>query len=160
MTSNKVAVVTAAAGAGIGAAIAKRLASDGFDVVITDAHARRAEQLASELTEQHGREFTWSHLDVTDPAAVSDTMDRVATERGGLHVLVNNAGWSKIEPVAEMADIAALGRRLFVDALRRPRAFVLGQAGGPRRNAGEGFKRNHEIKYRPRRLRCHDPDKV
>lgn len=114
MTSNKVAVVTAAAGAGIGAAIAKRLASDGFDVVITDAHARRAEQLASELTEQHGREFTWSHLDVTDPAAVSDTMDRVATERGGLHVLVNNAGWSKIEPVAEM-ELETWRRCLDVD---------------------------------------------
>ncbi|MEZ5220298.1 MAG: SDR family NAD(P)-dependent oxidoreductase [Ilumatobacteraceae bacterium] len=114
MTSNKVAVVTAAAGAGIGAAIAKRLAADGFDVVITDAHARRAEQLATELTDQHDREFMWSHLDVTDPAAVSDTMDRVAAERGGLHVLVNNAGWSKIEPVAEM-ELETWRRCLDVD---------------------------------------------
>jgi 3-oxoacyl-[acyl-carrier protein] reductase len=114
MTSNKVAVVTAAAGAGIGAAIAKRLAADGFDVVITDAHARRAEQLAAELTEQHGREFMWSHLDVTDPAAVAETMDRVAAERGGVHVLVNNAGWSKIEPVAEM-ELETWRRCLDVD---------------------------------------------
>lgn len=102
MASSQVAVVTAAAGAGIGAAIARRLASDGFDVVITDAHARRAEQLANDLSEQHGRGFMWAHLDVTEPAAVSDLFDRVAVERGGVQVLVNNAGWSKIEPVAEM----------------------------------------------------------
>lgn len=103
MTERKVALVTAAAGAGIGAAISKRLAADGFDVVVTDAHERRSAELAQALTEQHGRDFTSAVLDVTDPAAIEDTMNRVVAERGRLDVLVNNAGWSKIEPVAEMA---------------------------------------------------------
>lgn len=114
MSSTRVAVVTAAAGAGIGAAIARRLAKDGLDVVVTDAHERRAEQLAGALSEEHGREFMSAPLDVTDPEAVAALMDRVAAQRGGIHVLVNNAGWSKIEPVAEM-DLETWRRCLDVD---------------------------------------------
>ncbi|MCB1256897.1 MAG: SDR family oxidoreductase [Microthrixaceae bacterium] len=114
MSDSKVAVVTAAAGAGIGSAIARRLASDGFDVVITDAHERRAGELAQELSDEHGRGFMAAALDVTDPEMVSAVMDRVASERGGLHVLVNNAGWSKIEPVAEM-ELETWRRCLDVD---------------------------------------------
>jgi 3-oxoacyl-[acyl-carrier protein] reductase len=114
MNTSEVALVTAAAGAGIGAAIARRLAADGLDVVITDAHERRAAQLAEALSAEHGREFLSAALDVTDPAAVQALVDRVAAERGGLRVLVNNAGWSKIEPVAEM-DLETWRRCLDVD---------------------------------------------
>ncbi|MCC6224958.1 MAG: SDR family oxidoreductase [Microthrixaceae bacterium] len=110
----RVAVVTAAAGAGIGSAIAKRLAADGFDVVVTDAHERRAGELAAQLSDQHGRDFMSAVLDVTDPAAVAAVCDSVVAQRGGLHVLVNNAGWSKIEPVAEM-DLETWRRCLDVD---------------------------------------------
>src|SRR5690348_58986 len=102
MTERKVAVVTAAAGAGIGAAITRRLAADGYDVVVTDAHERRTKELADALAAEHGRDFLSLPLDVTDAAAVAAAMDRVVSERGSLDVLVNNAGWSKIEPVAEM----------------------------------------------------------
>jgi 3-oxoacyl-[acyl-carrier protein] reductase len=103
MTERKVAVVTAAAGAGIGAAITRRLAADGFDVVVTDAHERRSKELADSLAEQHGRDFLSLPLDVTDASGVETALNRVAAERGRLDVLVNNAGWSKIEPVAEMS---------------------------------------------------------
>lgn len=103
MTERKVAVVTAAAGAGIGAAITRRLAADGFDVVVTDAHERRSKELADALAQEHGRAFLSMPLDVTDASAVAAAMDRVAAERGRFDVLVNNAGWSKIEPVAEMS---------------------------------------------------------
>jgi 3-oxoacyl-[acyl-carrier protein] reductase len=99
----KVAVVTAAAGAGIGAAITRRLAADGFDVVVTDAHERRSKELADELAREHGRPFLSVPLDVTDAVAVEQCMDQVAADRGRIDVLVNNAGWSKIEPVAEMS---------------------------------------------------------
>ncbi len=103
MTERKVAVVTAAAGAGIGAAIARQLAADGMDVVITDAHERRSGELAAALAETHGRDFMARPLDVTDYDAVGATLDQVMAARGRLDVLVNNAGWSRIEPVAEMA---------------------------------------------------------
>lgn len=103
MEERKVALVTAAAGAGIGAAIAERLAADGLDVVITDAHERRCQETAARLSEKHGRPFLALPLDVTDAAAVEATINAAAEHHGRLDVLVNNAGWSKIEPVAEMS---------------------------------------------------------
>ena len=99
----RVALVTAAAGAGIGAAVARRLAHDGLDVVVTDAHQRRCHQFADALTQEVGREVGAYHLDVTDHEQVRAVMSEVAATKGGLEVLVNNAGWSKIEPVAEMS---------------------------------------------------------
>ncbi|WP_420621929.1 SDR family NAD(P)-dependent oxidoreductase [Candidatus Poriferisodalis sp.] len=99
----RVALVTAAAGAGIGAAVARRLAHDGLDVVVTDAHERRCHEFAGVLADEVGREVSAYHLDVTDHTQVQAVISEVAADKGGLDVLVNNAGWSKIEPVAEMS---------------------------------------------------------
>jgi 3-oxoacyl-[acyl-carrier protein] reductase len=98
-----VALVTAAAGAGIGAAVARRLAHDGFDVVVTDAHQRRCREFAGALAEEVGREVAGYHLDVTDHDQVRSVITEVAATKNRLDVLVNNAGWSRIEPVAEMS---------------------------------------------------------
>lgn len=81
MTERKVAVVTGASG-GIGAATARRLAADGFEVVLAARRTERIEALAKEVG---GRAYT---LDVTDRAAV----DAFAAEVGRVDVLVNNAG--------------------------------------------------------------------
>ncbi|GJF29618.1 oxidoreductase [Kitasatospora sp. NE20-6] len=81
MTEQKVAVVTGAS-SGIGAATARRLAADGFDVVVTARRTDRIEALAKEIG---GRAHT---LDVTDRAAV----DAFAAGIGRVDVLVNNAG--------------------------------------------------------------------
>ncbi len=102
-TDPRVALVTAAAGAGIGAAAARRLAQDGFDVVVTDAHERRCHEFADELAGEVGRPVSAYHLDVTDHAQVQRVIAEAAAAKGRLDVLVNNAGWSKIEPVAEMS---------------------------------------------------------
>ncbi|WP_419917261.1 SDR family NAD(P)-dependent oxidoreductase [Candidatus Poriferisodalis sp.] len=102
-TDPRVALVTAAAGAGIGAAAARRLAHDGFDVVVTDAHERRCHEFADELAGELGRQVSSYHLDVTDHAQVQRVIAEAAAAKGRLDVLVNNAGWSKIEPVAEMS---------------------------------------------------------
>ena len=99
----RVALVTAAAGAGIGASVARRLGADGLDVVVTDAHERRCREFARALSEELGRAVAAYHLDVTDHARVRAVIDEVVATQGRLDVLVNNAGWSKIEPVAEMS---------------------------------------------------------
>jgi 3-oxoacyl-[acyl-carrier protein] reductase len=103
MSDRKVAVVTAAAGAGIGAAIVEQLAADSLDVVITDVHARRCGEFAEKLEKKHGRAFLSYPLDVTNFDAVGHAMQAAMERFGRIDVLVNNAGWSKIEPVAEMA---------------------------------------------------------
>ncbi|MYE65737.1 MAG: SDR family oxidoreductase [Acidimicrobiaceae bacterium] len=102
-TKRPVALVTAAAGAGIGAAVARRLAHDGLDVVVTDAHQRRCQEFADALAGEVGREISAHHLDVTDHDQVRAVMSEVAAAKGGFDVLVNNAGWSRSEPVAEMS---------------------------------------------------------
>ncbi len=103
MSDRRVAVVTAGAGAGIGSAVVRHLADDGFDVVVTDAHERRCREYADRLSADFERPFAAFVCDVTEATQVEVVMSSVAERYGRLDVLVNNAGWSKIEPVAEMA---------------------------------------------------------
>ena len=103
MSDKKIAIITAAAGAGIGAAIARQLAADGMRVVITDLHEGRMVKLSEELSRVVGEECPWFKLDVSDHAEVEGVFGQVAERYGRIDVLVNNAGWSKIEPVAEMS---------------------------------------------------------
>jgi NADP-dependent 3-hydroxy acid dehydrogenase YdfG len=91
MTSRRTAVVTGAS-SGIGEATARRLAKEGFDVIVA---ARRRDRLDAIADEIGGRALT---LDVTSPASVAAFAD--AVER--CDVLVNNAGGARgMAPVAE-----------------------------------------------------------
>lgn len=100
---DQVAVVTAAAGAGIGQAITRRLAMEGAQVVISDAHAKRPFDLAQELSKEHGREFIALQVDATNKEQV-DTMVQTAIDKlGRIDILINNAGINKLEPAWEMS---------------------------------------------------------
>jgi 3-oxoacyl-[acyl-carrier protein] reductase len=103
-TGEKVALVTASAGAGIGSAVARRLAIDGFRVVISDLHERRCKETADRLSDEFQRTFLPVPLDVSDSAAVNSAVSEVERTLGRIDVLVNNAGWSSISPVAETSD--------------------------------------------------------
>ncbi|HEY1429992.1 MAG TPA: SDR family oxidoreductase [Candidatus Tumulicola sp.] len=88
---NRTAIVTGAA-KGIGAAIAGRLASDGFQTVINYLSSKsEAEQLVAEIASAGGRAIAVQG-DVADPAAIRTLFDRAEAEFGGVDVLVNNAG--------------------------------------------------------------------
>ena len=103
MESNKVAIVTGAS-RGIGAAIAGRLAKDGFIVVVNYAgSAAEADELASRIEKSGGRALV-AQADVSDPAAVARMWDTAEAAFGGVDVVVNNAGIMKLSSIADGDD--------------------------------------------------------
>lgn len=102
---NKVAIVTGAS-RGIGAAVAQRLADDGFTVVINySGDAAPAEALARKIETKGGRALT-AKADVSDPTAVRAMFDAAETAFGGVDVLVNNAGIMTLSSLADTDDAA------------------------------------------------------
>ncbi|HEX8603019.1 MAG TPA: SDR family oxidoreductase [Pseudoduganella sp.] len=100
---NKVAIVTGAS-RGIGAAIAQRLARDGFTVVVNYAgRAADAENLVASIEAEGGRAIS-AQADVSDAVAVRRMFDAVEAAFGGVDVLVNNAGIMKLATLAESDD--------------------------------------------------------
>lgn len=81
----KVAIITGGA-SGLGMAMAERFVREGATVVITDIQAEVGEGVAREI----GASFL--EQDVTDEARWDEVVEQVVSERGGLDVLVNNAG--------------------------------------------------------------------
>jgi 2-hydroxycyclohexanecarboxyl-CoA dehydrogenase len=88
--SSGVAVVTGATG-GIGSAICRRLARDGFRVAVTDLELARCQALATEIG------GTGHVVDVADAAASA----ALAEELGAVEVVVNNAGFDRFMPFLE-----------------------------------------------------------
>jgi NAD(P)-dependent dehydrogenase (short-subunit alcohol dehydrogenase family) len=89
---SRVAFVTAAAGAGLGQAVARRLAAEGDRVVVTDAHARRTEQVAAAIAADYPDTTVVGYqLDVSDRDRVDEVVDEVVDTLGPVQVLVNNA---------------------------------------------------------------------
>jgi 3-oxoacyl-[acyl-carrier protein] reductase len=101
--TSKVAIITGAS-RGIGAAVAERLAADGFTVVINySGDTKSAEALARKIEGKGGRALT-AKADVSDPDAVRGMFDAAEAAFGGVDVLVNNAGIMKLARIADSDD--------------------------------------------------------
>ncbi len=100
---DKVAIVTGAS-RGIGAAIAERLAKDGFTVIVNYAgSAKAAEDLVNKIEAAGGRAIT-AQADVSDATAVARMFDSAEAAFGGVDILVNNAGIMKLASIADSDD--------------------------------------------------------
>jgi 3-oxoacyl-[acyl-carrier protein] reductase len=88
--TTRTAVVTGAA-RGIGAAIALRLAEEGFDVAVVDLDEGSTAETVTAV-EAQGRKALGVGLDVSDPGSVEAGVARIADQLGAPAVLVNNAG--------------------------------------------------------------------
>jgi 3-oxoacyl-[acyl-carrier protein] reductase len=104
LLEEKVVVVTAAAGTGIGFATARRCAEEGAVVVISDAHPRRLEEAADRLGEETGVRPLSVVCNVTDEGNVEGLYDRCLAEHGRIDVAVNNAGLGGSALIVEMTD--------------------------------------------------------
>lgn len=111
--ANKIALVTGAS-RGIGAAVAERLARDGFTVVINYAgSADLAEALVRKIEGASGRALA-AQADVSDPAAVRHMFDAAEAAFGGVDVLINNAGVMTLSPIGETDD-ASFDRQVAIN---------------------------------------------
>ncbi|WP_040789920.1 3-oxoacyl-ACP reductase FabG [Nocardia paucivorans] len=88
--AERIAVVSGAA-RGIGAAVAKRLASDGMKVGVLDLEEAACAETVSAITAAGGQALALG-ADVSDEASVQAAVQRLASELGEPTVVVNNAG--------------------------------------------------------------------
>jgi 3-oxoacyl-[acyl-carrier protein] reductase len=101
--SQKVAIVTGTSG-GIGAAVAARLAKDGFTIVVNYAgNAASADAVVARIEAAGGRAVA-AQADIADALAVRRMFESAETAFGGVDVLINNAGVMNLATFAESDD--------------------------------------------------------
>lgn len=104
MLNGKIAVVTGGS-RGIGEAIAYKLASLGADIaVIYAGNETAAEKVCEKCRMEYGRNAKAYQCDVSDFAAVKDTVAAIKDDFGTVHILVNNAGITRDGLCARMKE--------------------------------------------------------
>jgi 3-oxoacyl-[acyl-carrier protein] reductase len=99
----KVALVTGGS-RGIGAAAAIALARAGTHVAVNyRSHKEEADKVSSTIRAA-GRRAISVHADVSDSAAVRNMISRIQSELGPIHIVVNNAGIARPQPLDEITE--------------------------------------------------------
>ena len=99
----RVAVITGAA-RGIGFGTAQRFAEEGASVAIVDLDESAAAEAAGKLSLKDGAKAVGIGANVADSASVEAAVERVVSELGGIHVLVNNAGITRDNLLFKMTE--------------------------------------------------------
>jgi NAD(P)-dependent dehydrogenase (short-subunit alcohol dehydrogenase family) len=117
---------------GIGAAIARKLASQGAAVALTYVQAAdEAKRVVDEIAAEGGRAVA-IQADLTLPDAAAQAVERTVRELGGIDILVNNAGFLTYGPLDEVTT-TELDRVLAVDVRS---VFLASQAAARQMPAG------------------------
>ncbi|WP_419187260.1 SDR family oxidoreductase [Caldimonas tepidiphila] len=106
LLQGKSVLVTAAAGAGIGFAAARRAAEEGARALfVSDVHERRLAEAVEALKRDTGLQAVHGRLcDVSQEAQVQALVDEAEQRMDGVDVLINNAGLGTSRRVVEMGD--------------------------------------------------------
>ena len=103
MSIQKIAIITGGS-RGIGASISRRLAVEGFAVVIN--YVSKPENALSLVKEIQSLGHTAMALqcDIADPESVKQLFDKTESTLGKVNILVNNAGCMQLAPIAQSTD--------------------------------------------------------
>jgi NAD(P)-dependent dehydrogenase (short-subunit alcohol dehydrogenase family) len=110
--SDKTVVITGAAG-GLGQALCRRFSDAGAKVAALDFNGPAVEAFAGQLTRE-GRHAIALACDVTDMAACTSAVDRIAAHYGAIDILINNAGVSHFSLVKD-TDVSVIRRVMDVN---------------------------------------------
>src|SRR2546430_15689084 len=102
MNEKRVALVTGGS-RGIGAAIVRRLAKDGFHVVAVARNAEKLNQLCQAIAGEGGSAEAVV-CDIADSKGLAEAIEKTAEKHGRIDVLVNNAGITKDGLILRMDD--------------------------------------------------------
>lgn len=102
--SGHTALVTGAAGGGIGKAVARRLLTEGANVVVTDVHEKRTDETVATFVEEFGQDRVMGSLmDAGDRSQIDATLAAAKERLGAVDVLVNNAAVNALDRVGDMS---------------------------------------------------------
>ena len=104
LLAGKTAVVTAAAGTGIGFAAAKKCIEEGARVLISDIHERRLGEAVDRLEQETGQRPASALCNVTVEDDVQQLVAAAVRELGGIDVMINNAGLGGTANLVDMTD--------------------------------------------------------
>ncbi|MGB9803104.1 SDR family NAD(P)-dependent oxidoreductase, partial [Desulfofundulus sp.] len=121
MLDGRVAIITGS-GRGIGKAAALLMAREGAAVVVSDLDAEPALETVNEITAAGGKAVS-CHGDVTNPDFPEKLINTALDSFGGLHIIVNNAGYTWDGMIHKMTDEQWLA--MFEVHVNAPRKIVL-----------------------------------
>ncbi len=101
---DKVALLTAAAGVGIGQATARKFAREGAKIILTDAHPKRPFSVASEIEKEFGVETLGMQCDVNGREQIEGAIQAGLERFERIDILFNNAGINRLSPIVDMTD--------------------------------------------------------
>ena len=104
LLEGRTVVITAAAGTGIGSAVARRCIEEGATILVSDAHERRLAEAVEELSELAGAPVASAACNVTVQADIDGLFATAIEQLGHIDVLINNAGLGGTADLIEMTD--------------------------------------------------------